>query len=63
MFVKFKISKYLEQSIDERDSKQPKIPQKIPTSLWILKISRKISLSKSLNTFAQIFAISNKENT
>jgi hypothetical protein len=28
---------------DETDSKQPKIPMKIHTSLWILKISRKNS--------------------
>jgi hypothetical protein len=41
VFVKFKISNYLKQNIDERDSKQPKIHRKIHTHLWILKVSRK----------------------
>jgi hypothetical protein len=35
VFVKFKISNNFKQNIDERASKQPKIPRKIHTSLWI----------------------------
>ncbi len=41
-FVKFKISNNLKQNIDDTHSKQPKIHRKIHTSLWILKILRKI---------------------
>jgi hypothetical protein len=41
VFVKFKISYNVKQNIDETHSKQLKLPLKIHTSIWILKISRK----------------------
>ncbi len=52
-FVKFKIINNFEQNIDETHSKQPKIYEKIHTSLWILKISRRNPRTKCLETFAK----------
>ena len=52
-FVRFKISDNFKQNINKADSKQPKIHRKIHTSLWILKISRKKPLTKSLENFAK----------
>jgi hypothetical protein len=48
-FVKFKISDNFEQNIDKTHSKH----QKIHTSLWLLKISRKNPQTKSLDTFGK----------
>jgi hypothetical protein len=50
-FVKFEISNNFKQSIDEADSKQPKIQWKIYASLWILKSQEKNPRTKSLKTF------------
>jgi len=54
VFVKFKISNKFKQKIYETHPKQPKIPRKIHTSVWILKSSRqKYDNQKSRETFAK----------
>ncbi len=53
VFVKFKISNKFKQNIDETHSKQPKLPMKIHTSKWILKISRKNPRPRCPETFAK----------
>ncbi len=56
--VKFKISNYLKQNIDETPWKQPKFHRKIHTSLWIFNISRKKSANQKSRDFCQMFVIS-----
>jgi hypothetical protein len=50
-FVKFKTSNNIQQNIDDTDLKQPKIPRKICTSLWILKKEKNLRI-KSLKIVA-----------
>ncbi len=55
LLVKFKISNYFKQNIDETHSKQPKIHRKIHTGLWILKSQENIR-----KVLSQMFVISKK---
>jgi hypothetical protein len=62
MYAKLKIINKLKQNIDETHSKQPKTRQKIQTSLWILKTSRKKSANQKLSKLLPNVCIFQKEN-
>jgi hypothetical protein len=48
------------RNIDETNLKQPKVYRKIYTSLWILNLSSKKSVSQKSQDFCQIFVIYKK---
>jgi hypothetical protein len=55
--------KNFKQNIDETQSKQPKIHMKIHTSLWILKISRKICEPKVLRLLPNVCDFQKENHT